>query len=109
MSNVLPVPVKCPVQGFEQVTVQYNMLASEADWDALVSSYGGRGVDACIVAVEGWDAETYGDDPWGRDAPLAFRAWASRTGFTTALGKFTRNPDFWTASTPSTPPTVEAR
>lgn len=106
--QALPVPVKCPVEGFTDVTVVYNMLASEEDWDALTSSAGARGVDACVVRVEGWDAETWGENPWGKKAPLAFRAWAARAGFGAALGQFTRDPDFWTASTPSTPRTNEA-
>jgi len=102
----LTIAVKCPLAGFEQVSVVYDMLATEAAADRFSTRLGRDGTHTPIVVrVDGWDAATYGDDPWSREkAPMAFRAWAARIGYGQAVGQFVTDPNSWTGSSPSTPP-----
>lgn len=105
----LVIGVKCPLAGFENVTVVYNMLAVEAAADRFATRLGRDGSHVgVVVAVEGWDAKTYGDDPWSREkAPMAFRAWAARIGYGAAVAQFVTDPNSWTGSPRSMPP-IEA-
>jgi hypothetical protein len=103
----LSVAVQCPLPGFEDVSVVYNMLASEAQADALWRSLGrkrkdgdGAGGDddpthGVILRVEGWDAARYGADPWDYErGPVAFRVWAARRGWGHAVTQLLNDPNY---------------
>lgn len=92
--------VSCPLPGLESVEVVYNLMASESQMDAFYSKVGGNGTtDSIITEVRNWPKDVPG--PWGKDAPMAWRFWASRTGFGVAMAAWLSDPDFVTASTPS--------
>ena len=82
------------------VTVVYNLMATEGELDAFYAKTGGAETHTpIIVRIEGWPLN--GDGPWGKATPLAWRFWASRTGFAQAMAQWLNHPDFTTASTPS--------
>jgi hypothetical protein len=93
--------VQCPLEGFEAVAVTYNLMASEAEMTALQETLGAAVPNALIVEVHGWPAQ-FGLDPFGPQAPLIWRAWAVRVGFTQALVEFATDPNSWTGSRGST-------
>jgi len=92
--------VQCPLPGLEAVEVVYNLMASEAQMDAFYGKVGGDGTaKPLVVEVRNWPKEM--PEPFGKDAPMAWRFWASRTGFGVAMAAWLNDPDFSTASTPS--------
>ena len=86
--------VICPLPGLEGVSVTYNLMATEAEINALASGLGqAEGVkrENVIVSVNGWP-EGYGGDPFGPNSPLAFRVWALQAGIGDAVKAFVRDP-----------------
>ena len=85
------IPVTCPLETLEGVTVIFNMMANNKQLDTLQRTLG-REREDIIVSVEGWPEE-YGTEPFGEESPIAFRAWAVKDGFTEALRKFVTDPN----------------
>jgi hypothetical protein len=97
---ILEYSLKCPIAGFEGVTVYYNMMASSRETDVFYANSGKDGSHAKVITrIEGWPLN--GTEPFGEDAPLGWRFWASRTGMKQAFNEWLADPDFTTASTPS--------
>jgi len=87
--------VKCPIPGFTEVEVTYNVMASNKQFDAL-----GRGLDketaeGVILEIKGWPLN--GTDPYGEDAPSLWRRWLGRNGAAVAIITKLNDPDFTTA------------
>ena len=87
--------IECPVPGFEGVTIHFNMLAPESTADAFAAKAGrGGSAEGIVTAVDGWDEKTYGDDPWDYErSPMAFRVWAAKVGYGTAVKDFVTDPN----------------
>jgi len=107
--SVTEYTVRCPLPTLEGVTVTYNMMASQAEFDAFGKALGGNGTARPVISqVEGWPVERYGPDPFGPGAPLAFLIWVVGEGLKTAITGYIGDPNSWTASTASMPPTSVA-
>ena len=87
--------IMCPLPGLEMVEVVYNVMATEAQMDALYRKPNAENAEGVIVEVKSWPLD--GDGPWSENAPLAFRFWAARQGFAQAMAAWLNNPDFTTA------------
>ena len=87
--------IPCTIPSMENVTVTYNMLMSEAQADTLHKKLGREGsAEGAILRVEGWDADTYGPDPWDvARSPILFRLWACRRGWAKAMNEWVADPN----------------
>lgn len=86
--------VACTVPGFENVTIIYNMMATEEEADKFVRTAGRECNSACVIRIEGWDADQYGPDPFDYSrSPIAFRVWAGRKGWPKAVDGFLNDPN----------------
>jgi hypothetical protein len=87
------IPLACPVEGFEGVTVVFDMLASPSQIDAALNRMGQAGtIKPLIAQVDNWPEE-YGE-PFGVDTPTAVFVWAIRVGWKGALTAFIVAPNF---------------
>lgn len=82
---------KCPISGFESVVIVYDMMATEEQIDTFQSSMGGEGSEAIVQNVEGWPTQ-YGENPFGKAAPMLFRAWAVKQ-LALALAEYMSDPN----------------
>ena len=92
----MQITVQCPLPGLATVAVTYNLMASERQINQVLESVGGdaeqRGL--LIVSVTGWPEGDFGADPFGPDAPMAFRIWALRAGYQQGIREFIAGPNF---------------
>ena len=79
------VTVDCPIPGLEDVTIEFDMMMTEAEMDRWVKSLGTD--QANFVTVHNWP-EGKGDPFGSKSSPMAFRLWACRVAFEDALTKF---------------------
>lgn len=91
----LTATIECPLEGFEGVSVTYNMMATEAEADQFSVTAGRHGShEPVVLKVDGWPVDKYGPDPWNYEkAPMAFRVWAARKGFGAAVREFLNDPN----------------
>ena len=82
----------CPIPGFEEVTVTYNLMASEDALDAFQRSMGVER-NEIIQDVKGWPGGEHGDDPFGKAAPILFRVWGVKQ-ITEAIKEYISDPNF---------------
>jgi hypothetical protein len=85
------ITVKCPLPGLEAVAVTYNLMASSKQVGVWQKTLGAENGDVVVVKVDGWPVE-YGE-PFGDDAPSAFRLWAIQQGLGTATREFLTDPN----------------
>lgn len=92
MENQFPpkwVKVKCPLPGFEDVSVEINVYATQSQANAISVSEGDS-TDGLVRNVTGW---TYEVDPWSKDVPMAWTAWLNRRSFSEAMEKYLSDPN----------------
>lgn len=87
--------VPCPVRGFEQVTITFNLLATPEQADNFIRRMGAadshKGV---VVKVEGWPKDEYGPDPWDiKRAPVIWTTWAAKKALTAAVDRYLNDPN----------------
>lgn len=87
------VKVECPLPGFEGVTVEVNVYATQAQANAINASEGDS-VDGIVRNIESWP---YDADPWSKDVPMAWTAWLNRRSFSEAMEKYLADPNSSTA------------
>ena len=82
--------VACPLEGFEGVTVTYNLMASANEVNAFSTDFDAA-PGLVIAGVSGWPEELNAE-PFGNDAPLAFLIWARQTGIKEAIRAYAADP-----------------
>lgn len=87
------ITIPCPMSGFEDVKVTYNLMGTEEDFNEWGKSLGGQRSGLVIASVTGWDEEQYGRDPFGPRSPMAFRVWACESGLKQAFKAFVADPN----------------
>lgn len=82
------------VPGFENVEIVYNLYCTEKAANQFIQALGGKGTaEGVVIEVRNFPAE-YGADPWDTEnVPMAFRAWAGRKGWATAMAGFLADPN----------------
>jgi hypothetical protein len=80
--------VICDLPEFPDVTVTYSLMATAKQLDAFRAGLDPEMAKPVVVKVVGL---TY--EPFGEDAPLAFRFWAGYRGWQTALQQFITDPN----------------
>ena len=85
--------VPCSIPDLEGVSVDFDMMASEETVDTWAKSGGKVNSDAVIAKVNGWPKEEYGPDPFGPQAPMAFRLWCIRKGYAAAVQEYVSDPN----------------
>lgn len=84
--------VTCSVEGFEDVTVIYNMMTDEEHLEQFVVRLArGGSHEGVIDKVEGWP-EGYGE-PFGKKTPMAFLIWCAKDGLRKAIEGFVSDPN----------------
>jgi hypothetical protein len=83
--------VKCPVDGFENIAVTYNMLASWKEVVALRSHLTAETAKPVIASMAGWDDEKRGPF-WGDEVPMAAQLWAAYQGRDEAVRGWVQRP-----------------
>lgn len=80
--------VMCPLPGLEQVAVTYNLMVSEAELNAAQESLSAGNL---VAEVQNWPPDL--GEPFGPEAPLAFRMWAVHKGIRAAAREFLTDPN----------------
>lgn len=80
--------VTCDLPGLENITVSYNLMATTRQIEAFRSSLDEETAKAVIVGIDGYVGNPYGDD-----APFAFKLWLGYTGWQKALMQFVTDPN----------------
>ena len=94
--------VKCPLPGFEETTITYDLMATLKDVTILQTSVGDQDPGHVIVAIEGLPEACAKSGPFGLETPLAFQLWVVNTGLQDAIREFVRDPLSLMGSKPST-------
>jgi hypothetical protein len=81
--------IGCELPGLEGVQVTYDLMASEEQVNAWQQSLGSVN-DGVVAEVTGWP-EGRGE-PFGPQAPLAFRIWTVQGGYQEAVRRFAADP-----------------
>lgn len=84
--------VTCPLTGFEQVSVTYNLGVSTETYNEFMNSLGSRKREDVIAKIDGWDEEAHGE-PFGETAPMGWRAWVCQKGAVDAIRGFGSRPN----------------
>ena len=88
------VRVNCPLRGFESVSVEVNVFASQGDID-LVKSSKSRNRKLIMRDIEGWPD---GYDPWDEtNTPIIFRTWLNNDSWLAARKQYLDDPNSSTA------------
>jgi len=83
--------VDCPLEGLEDVSVTFNLMATERELEAFVEKMGRSGTAGpVIVSVDNWPKKH--GEAFGSDTPFAFMLWASRKGFSQAAADYLADP-----------------
>jgi len=83
---ITTITISCPLPGFEGVQVTFNLLASEAQYDAFMRSLARDAADVVITEITGWPSGT----PFDADTPLLFRLWLAQDGYIEAVKAYLR-------------------
>lgn len=86
--------VRCPLPGLEQVAVTYNLMATARQLATFRENLTAETAKPVIRSIDGWPD---GGDPFGDDAPMAFRFWVGYRGWQTAVLQFVTDPNYSTA------------
>lgn len=81
----------CPLPGFEQVKVTYNLMATGRQIDNFQRSMGKEDADTVVAKVEGLP-DTY-TGPTDVDLPMMFRVWYSGKGPIKAALEYAQDPN----------------
>lgn len=84
--------VACPLIGFENVQIEFNMMAGSNTWDAWMRSLGTENSDGVVVAVHGWDEAQFGP-AFGGGTPMAFLLWATKRAVSGAFQAYANDPN----------------
>ena len=84
--------VECPLAGFEQVKIEFNMMAASDDWDAWMRSLGTEQHEQVVAAVHGWDDAQFGE-AFGKRTPMAFLLWATKRAVSLAFQAYANDPN----------------
>lgn len=82
---------QCPIPGFEEVSITYNLMATEEELDKFQKSIG-TAPGRIIENIEGWPGGEHGEDPLGKGAPMLFRVWAVKQ-VSLAIAEYMANPN----------------
>lgn len=85
--------IRCPIEELAEVEVVFNIMAGERTMDQFANTLGTEGREKVIVEVRNWPAAEYGEDPFGPDAPMAFRYWAAAHGMQQAVREYVSDPN----------------
>ncbi len=80
--------VACELPGLEGVIVSYNLMATARQIDAFRANLSAETAKPVIAGIENYDG-----DPYGEDAPFAFRLWLGYAGWQKALMQFVTDPN----------------
>lgn len=88
------VRVNCPLRGFEGISVEVNVFASQGDID-MVKTSKSRNRGLIMRDIEGWPD---GYDPWDdTNTPLIFRTWLNNDSWIEAKKQYLDDPNSQTA------------
>jgi hypothetical protein len=87
--------IRCELPGFEQVTVTFDLMATQQQVNNFVRHMGADGTQTGVVAaVEGWPSDEFGPDPWDiKRVPGVFHAWVSKKGWALAMKAYLDDPN----------------
>lgn len=83
--------ITCPLPGFEQVKVTYNLMATGRQIDEFQRSMGKEEAAAVVVKIEGLPEKYSG--PTDLELPMAFRVWYSGKGPIKAALEYASDPN----------------